>query len=115
MMSQAITLTSLTVNVCAFHLLACQAVLRDIVVTQNFQIQVMLDILEAKKFPETKDCIVEVPATTERSIEDVPEDETDVDTDVSKSVNDQATSSTTRTSPTSLRTLFFLALAIFYL
>lgn len=58
----------------------------------------MLSILEAKNFPETKDCVIEVPTTTERVIEDVPTaDETDEETEVSKSVNDEASSSSSRT------------------
>lgn len=69
-------------------------VLRDIIATQNFQIQTMLSILEAKNIPETKDCIVEVPKTTERVIEDMPhEDEADEESEVSKSVNDVPVSS----------------------
>jgi hypothetical protein len=59
----------------------------------------MLSILEAKNFPETKDCVIEVPTTTERVIEDVPAaDEADEETDVSKSVNEEASSSSTRDS-----------------
>ena len=83
--------------------------------TQNFQIQTMLSVLEAKKFPETKDCIVEVPATTERVIEDTPADETDVDTEVSKSVSDETTSSSTRTAQISLYSVLFLALVKLHL
>ena len=84
---------------CCFHFLHSQAVLRDIVATQNFQIQTMLSILEAKNFPETKDCVIEVPTTTERVIEDVPaEDETEADTEVSKAVNEETNSSSTRVS-----------------
>ena len=75
----------------------------------------MLSVLEAKKFPETKDCIVEVPATTERVIEDTPADETDVDTEVSKSVSDETTSSSTRTAQISLYSVFFLALVKLHL
>ena len=75
----------------------------------------MLSVLEAKKFPETKDCIVEVPATTERVIEDKPTDETDVDTEVSKSVSDETTSSSTRTSQISLYPVLFLALVKLHL
>ena len=75
----------------------------------------MLSVLEAKKFPETKDCIVEVPATTERVIEDKPTDETDVDTEVSKSVSDETTSSSTRTSQIALYPVLFLALVKLHL
>lgn len=45
-----------------------EAILRDIVNTQNFQIQGMLKILEQKNIPVTEDCMVEV--STLRMAED---------------------------------------------
>jgi hypothetical protein len=45
-----------------------EAILRDIINTQNFQIQGMLAILEQKNFPKTSDCMVEI--STIRMIED---------------------------------------------
>lgn len=85
-------------------------VLRDIIATQNFQIQTMLGILEEKNFPETKDCIVEVPATTERVIEDLSNDETYSEKDVSKSVSDQASGVSLRASPAIACAMFSLCL-----
>jgi Domain of unknown function (DUF305) len=49
-------------------------ILRDIVNTQNFQIQLMLAILEQKNFPKTSDCVVEI--STMRMIEDSSNDTT---------------------------------------
>ena len=87
-----------------------QVVLRDIVNTQNFQIQTMLGILEAKNYPETKDCVVEVPTTSERVIEDVPEEEKDeTGTDVSKSVN-EPTSGNAKNSTSLLYAILALSL-----
>jgi uncharacterized protein (DUF305 family) len=45
-----------------------EAILRDIINSQNFQIQGMLAILEQKNFPKTSDCMVEI--STMRMIED---------------------------------------------
>ncbi len=42
-----------------------QAILRDIVVTQNFQIQGMRTVLGLKNFDATADCVVEISAMTE--------------------------------------------------
>ena len=42
-----------------------QAILRDIVVTQNFQIQGMRSVLELNDFDATADCVVDVSGVSE--------------------------------------------------
>jgi hypothetical protein len=67
------------------------------IATQNFQIQTMLSILKDKNFPETKDCVVEVPLATDAA----------VDTETSKAINGvQGASGSTRLSTTSLHVAF---------
>lgn len=102
----------------ATFLSRCQVVLRDIINTQNFQIQTMLGILEAKNYPETKDCVIEVPTTTERVIQDVPEEEKDeTEADTSKSVNEPTVtnSGSTKSSSTLLYAFLVLSLVKFFL
>jgi hypothetical protein len=55
-----------TINFFSLRLLRIyKAILRDIVVTQNFQIQGMRKVLEMNDFASTADCIVDIMRSTE--------------------------------------------------